>query len=683
MNLQSSIPTPSHYVKWGFRPTPLAAGMKFPRLKGWPTRTATPEDWQPGEGIGLVCGLQPDGTYLVCLDFDHRPDLGVDADEQYNRFMDALGMDLESKVFATRSTSGNGRHVYIKVPREIRKGKLSYDGKTVGDLLGTGAQVVAQPPTRWEWRRPYRIELLTDDELDQVLQIINYQPEPEKHTYVAPERTGKLLRPGDDYNRRGREHLLNKLVERGYTIVRRIGIEVQLRRPGKSSDVSVTLDHFEGVFHCFTSSTAEFEIGESYSYFKAYTFLVHGGDFRASAADLASQGFGEPVTDRKGIRQKAYLAGTSPTRPVGRPKSLGHIRLYNVLVANAIGVSCAMTNQQLADACSVSTSTIERWLGKLKAAGMVTCRYPASGRWIDIQEVSDETINMGGTGLGRSTSETADSGSGSVLPGGVADALDQEEQPRTSGPVDERSALGSDNDLAGTEPDGLSSGYALSESEHGPQAVAPDGGSITEHAEPTLPNNSVSRVRAHIWKSIKLLTLGGVRGGTIPGEAQFAICDTCNIGEMAPDEQDITRCSYCEQAVPVASLVNEATLLYEQVRRPQRGELVRQYVTSNGRPDAEPELIDRLTNSITASRKQVRADERYAAKLRELPDRKLAARERSAAVRAEEFRAVGKYGQEYVWRRFIHLINQEQERREPIRARLKPQRKNLFGEVVL
>ncbi len=137
MLTQTSVPSPADYVNMGFRPTPLRAGLKIPRLKNWPTVSPAPHEWQPGEGIGLVCGLQPDGSYLVCLDFDHRPDHGVYAEEHYDRVMEALDITIYRKLFCTKSTSGNGRHVYVKLPREIKKGKLTHDGVTIGDLLGS------------------------------------------------------------------------------------------------------------------------------------------------------------------------------------------------------------------------------------------------------------------------------------------------------------------------------------------------------------------------------------------------------------------------------------------------------------------------------------------------------------------------------------------------------------------
>jgi hypothetical protein len=78
---KSTNPTPAQYLDWGMAPIPLRAtgDTKAPRDRGWLTAGYTPQDWHAGEGIGLRCGLQPDGTYLYVADFDHRPAQAVDA----------------------------------------------------------------------------------------------------------------------------------------------------------------------------------------------------------------------------------------------------------------------------------------------------------------------------------------------------------------------------------------------------------------------------------------------------------------------------------------------------------------------------------------------------------------------------------------------------------------------------
>jgi len=65
-------------------------------------------------------------------------------------------------------------------------------------------------------------------------------------------------------------------------------------RPGKQSGISGTFGIVgERKFYCWTSNASPLEANESYSPFGLFATFYHGGDFKAAATDLASQGFGE------------------------------------------------------------------------------------------------------------------------------------------------------------------------------------------------------------------------------------------------------------------------------------------------------------------------------------------------------------------------------------------------------
>src|SRR5262249_393104 len=118
------------------------------------------------------------------------------------------------------------------------------------------------------------------------LPVREYEPKPSKGHAPTDGR------PGDDFNRRASwSDLLPDWPE-----VYRRGDVIYLRRPGKDSGHSATLNaRGTDRFHCFTSSTI-FEKDTSYSKFGVYTVLEHGGDFSAAARALAAQGYGEPRT---------------------------------------------------------------------------------------------------------------------------------------------------------------------------------------------------------------------------------------------------------------------------------------------------------------------------------------------------------------------------------------------------
>jgi hypothetical protein len=566
----STIPSPTHYVNWGFRPTPLTRGTKIPRLKSWPTVAADPGDWYPGEGIGLVCGLQPDGTYLTCLDFDHRPEQNIDACAHYEKFMDEVEFDVWCKTFGTASTSGNGRHVYIKTPQEIRKGKLVVDGVTIGDVLGTGAQVVAQHPSKWLHRQPGRVKVLTPEETTGLLAFINYEPEPEKPTYT-PTHTTTHIRPGDDFNARGDVEAV--LAKHGWDMVHRRSDVTQWRRPGKSESISATLNHIPGIFYNFSSSAAPFEPRRGYTPFAVYTLLVHNGNFRAAARDLAAQGYGSPDATHDSESHQASWVATGDVG--GRPLSHDHMLLYRHMADHSDCGRCGLTNQELAAAMNVSVRTIIRWLNMLETHDLIHREQSNAGRWIVL---SAET--------------------------------------------------GGDNNLA--------------------------------------------RVYKVLQSSTNTVDLkGGVGENTPAVTPDFAVCETCANGELAPDEQSILRCSYCDQAIPVAQLVTEAFDLYEYVKpRARRYEIMLNHVASNGRPDLDSESVQSAINRVRMVRRQTRSDNRYCAKLRTLSDAALDRREKSVTAKHEELRKERKHGQAVVWARMAWLIGLEQERREPLRKAL-------------
>jgi hypothetical protein len=107
---------------------------------------------------------------------------------------------------------------------------------------------------------------------------------------VATKRDG-VMTPGDDYNARTTwEEILEPL---GWVRVYTQGEKTAWRRPGKTIGVSATTN-FGGTdkLRVFSTSTA-FDAERSYDRFGAHVHLKYGGDFRAAANDLRSQGYGQ------------------------------------------------------------------------------------------------------------------------------------------------------------------------------------------------------------------------------------------------------------------------------------------------------------------------------------------------------------------------------------------------------
>lgn len=164
-------------IDMGYSVTPLRAGTKRPILDDWNTRITSHADFQQSNSIGIVCGQQPDGTYLIPLDFDDKPDQGIIAEENFDALMArVLDTDILDKIFITRSTSGAGYHVWLKLPFNFPKGTIrNAAGKRIGDLMGQGGQIVMQPRRHWVFGGPDQVKTLTPDEVSFVLELIHYQ----------------------------------------------------------------------------------------------------------------------------------------------------------------------------------------------------------------------------------------------------------------------------------------------------------------------------------------------------------------------------------------------------------------------------------------------------------------------------------------------------------------------------
>lgn len=109
-------------------------------------------------------------------------------------------------------------------------------------------------------------------------------------------RNGDLVasgRPGDRYS--ASANVVDLLERHGWAVYRRIGDEVQLRRPGKKYGLSATWNRGgRRYLWVFSTSAEPFEAGRAYDGFGVYAHLEHGGDFKAAAKALSEEGYGDP-----------------------------------------------------------------------------------------------------------------------------------------------------------------------------------------------------------------------------------------------------------------------------------------------------------------------------------------------------------------------------------------------------
>jgi hypothetical protein len=121
-------------------------------------------------------------------------------------------------------------------------------------------------------------------------------------------------RPGDAFVLR--TNWADVLEPHGWTRVLASDDVTYWRRPGKTHGVSASTNHQgSDLLWVFTTST-EFDADKSYNKFAAYAVLNHGRDFRAAAAALAAEGYGQPA--QKSVRQ--VRSGSQPPEPAAELK---------------------------------------------------------------------------------------------------------------------------------------------------------------------------------------------------------------------------------------------------------------------------------------------------------------------------------------------------------------------------
>jgi hypothetical protein len=381
----------TEYVNLGMMITPVPIGSKAPRLPGWTDRYVAPDEFLPTDRIGIVCGFQMDGTSLLVGDLDHRPDRNLLAEETLQRFLDiAKTRSYWQKLFVTRSTSGKGYHIYARAHKSARKSNLIIGGVHVGEMIGVGGQVVAQPEEHWIMGTPASMTPMSDDEARQFCLDLGYQIPQKPQPAPAVTRTHK--RPGDDFNERG--DITPILIAHGWQLLKQRGNESFWCRPGKDRGISATYGFHPGIFYNFSSNVDGLPEGP-HTHFSLLAHLEHGGNFRSAAGALRAQGYGDPMPT-EGAFQKAWLA--QEEHKGGRPATHDFLHLYNLLAETAVGNTTNITNAELAQRLGRSERTVTRWLTTCEDRGLLSRRQTTTGRWIDLRGVDNNLTTVSVTG---------------------------------------------------------------------------------------------------------------------------------------------------------------------------------------------------------------------------------------------------------------------------------------------
>ena len=354
---QNTTDAAQAYIRQGYRPVPIPAGSKGPRIKDWPLFICAEDeaiDHFSGRGnIGIILGCG-----LVCVDLDH-PIAGQLADQ----YLPPSGCVV--------GRPGNPRsHWFYRVEADVSNKALRYKsgGKwvTVIDILSDGKQVVVGPSVHPEGDiyddlvgepatvtaaelmaaalalfAATKAALVADGEL---VDEGRAMPKASVTVPSTPQRAAAnsqwAVRPGDDYNARG--DVRGLLIRHGWTQVKE-GENEHWRRPGKPDGTSATL-RSSREFYNFSPNSPGLMPDKCYSPFALFAALEHRGDFAEAAKALAAAGYGEqlPAVDLRGFSAKpggravptAVAAEPFPADCLMPPGLIGDIIRHNLRTAS-------------------------------------------------------------------------------------------------------------------------------------------------------------------------------------------------------------------------------------------------------------------------------------------------------------------------------------------------------------
>lgn len=286
--------------------------------------------WGSSQGIAVIAGAVSGN--LVCVDVDTKHDSQGTVFQEIQDTLKEWGhTELLEKCAIERTPSG-GWHILFRAPFVVGCEKLARDKgqkEAMIETKGEGGYFVCAPTPGWELKHGSLTEIptLKDTEANAILGVCwaldrnEPEVEPEPAAYKAPSGHGNGPRSGevtplDDFTARTTVEAVESLLcEHGWRRTGVRGRNIHLCRPGKGGrETSATLHTEKNVFFVHSTST-EFRERKGYGPAGVYAILKHGGNWTATAKDLAAQGYGTR-------REKSKPDNHTKAAPIHREKLL-------------------------------------------------------------------------------------------------------------------------------------------------------------------------------------------------------------------------------------------------------------------------------------------------------------------------------------------------------------------------
>ncbi len=226
-------------------------------------------------GIAVICGAVSGS--LEIIDIDCKYDL---TGTLFNDYIDMIPDDLKPLLYIV-STKNSGYHIYFRceviagnqklASRETiekeRKDSPQDKIRVLIETRGEGGYCVAPPTDGYELKGAEDIPTITKEQREILLSAgrsFNQIKEEVKEERKIVSSEMYSLSPFDDYNKRGIDDCLNKLIYAGWVEVSRTAKKVTFLRPGQTESKSSGDFNFElGWFSVFTTSS-QFEPNKAY-----------------------------------------------------------------------------------------------------------------------------------------------------------------------------------------------------------------------------------------------------------------------------------------------------------------------------------------------------------------------------------------------------------------------------------
>jgi hypothetical protein len=255
------------------------------------------------KGVAVICG-KISGN-LGILDIDAKYDL---SGSLWSDFLDLLPDYLKPKLYIVE-TKNNGYHIYYFCEALNGNTKLAQRYTTdqerkdtphdkVRVLIETreeGGYAVAPPTVGYKIAGALEIPTITAEERQQLFEAARSfnQVYDEVRESKAQVNDGFSLSPFDDYNKRGQDDMINRLVSAGWKVVTSNSKKVVFLRPGKTESKSSGDFNYDKNWFCVFTTSSEFEPLKAYKPAAVFCKLECRDNWQDCARKLIELGYGE------------------------------------------------------------------------------------------------------------------------------------------------------------------------------------------------------------------------------------------------------------------------------------------------------------------------------------------------------------------------------------------------------